>query len=127
MITCVQCNAQNLETRHFCGQCGIKMVFSCPQCHFINHSGDHFCGGCGSSFSAPPSPKNFLKESVPTQGTSIPQVKKNSSHSNKAILDYINVQKGSKGKKVQVKDEKKQISQDEIERLIHESLEKGND
>jgi hypothetical protein len=130
MISCVECKAPNLENRLFCGQCGIKMVFSCPQCHFINHSGEHYCGGCGASFSAPPSPKSFLYESAPAP---MPASASNLSSGNKkspalssqAIKEFLNIQKGSQGKKKEAKDEKKQVSQEEIERLIHEGIEKG--
>jgi hypothetical protein len=128
MMTCAQCNASNLESRHFCGQCGIKMVFSCPQCHFINLSGDHFCGSCGSSFAVRPSPKEFLKETDSRSENSAPEAKKVSTFSSsKAVLEFLNSQKVSKGKKKSTKDEKKQVSQDEIERLIHESMEEGKD
>lgn len=132
MIDCIECKAPNLENRRFCGQCGIKMVFSCPQCHFINHSGEHYCGGCGASFSAPPSPKNFLVESasipapVPASNPASGD-KKNRSFTSQAVKEFLNIQKGSPGKKKEVKEEKKQISQEEIERLIHEGLEKGKD
>ncbi|MBI1824528.1 MAG: hypothetical protein HY200_01630 [Nitrospirae bacterium] len=128
MITCAQCNASNLESRHFCGQCGIKMVFSCPQCHFINLSGDHYCGSCGSSFAVRPSPKEFLKETDSSSENSASQVKKTSSYSSsKAIQEFLNSEKISKGKRKPSRDEKKQVSQDEIERLIHESLKEGKE
>jgi len=108
------------------------MVFSCPQCHFINHSGDHFCGGCGASFSAPPAPKSFSKESIGTTSYSSPQpgaaaAKKSAAITGQALKDFLNIQKGGGNKKKQGKDEKKQVSQEEIERLINQGLEKGED
>lgn len=131
MIDCTECRAPNLENRLFCGQCGIKMVFSCPQCHFINQSREHYCGGCGASFSAPPSPKSFLKDSAPAappapSSNLSPGNKKSAAISNQAIKEFLNIQKGSTGKKKEAKEEKKQVSQEEIERLIHEGIEKGN-
>ena len=100
------------------------MVFSCPQCHFINHSGDHYCGGCGSSFAVRPTPREFLQEEPPNKGEEAsPEARKSGFNSSKAIQDFLLSQKGPKSKKKSAKDEKKQVSQDEIERLIHESAE----
>ena len=130
MIECPDCKAPNLESRHFCGKCGVKMVFSCPQCHFINHSGEHYCGGCGASFSLPPSPKSFLKEfspaSVPASApASETGNKSNGASSSRAIKEFLNLRKNGISKKKQAKDDKKQVSQEEIERMIHEGVDEG--
>jgi class 3 adenylate cyclase/tetratricopeptide (TPR) repeat protein len=53
-MQCLQCRAENRESRRFCAACGAALLLHCPACHFANEPGERFCGGCGRSLTAPP-------------------------------------------------------------------------
>ena len=46
-MKCQKCQAENLQTRKFCCECGAKLSLTCPQCGFENIPNDKFCGECG--------------------------------------------------------------------------------
>jgi class 3 adenylate cyclase len=52
-MKCLKCQAENLETRKFCSECGTKLLLICPKCGFENLPKDKFCGECGNSLTAP--------------------------------------------------------------------------
>ncbi|WP_224246137.1 double zinc ribbon domain-containing protein [Hyalangium gracile] len=47
MITCRGCQAQNANSRRYCGRCGGTLASACSRCSFFNTPSDLFCGGCG--------------------------------------------------------------------------------
>ena len=55
-IKCPKCQAENLQTRKFCCECGSKLSLPCPQCGFENIPGDKFCGECGHDLALPSAP-----------------------------------------------------------------------
>ena len=48
-MRCAQCNADNLASMKFCGQCGAPLGSTCPSCGAANPPGHKFCGQCGTS------------------------------------------------------------------------------
>ncbi|MBI3604684.1 MAG: hypothetical protein HY202_01505 [Nitrospirae bacterium] len=73
-----------------------------------------------------------ISSSAPSTDSSIgsppvfvsPSNKRNSPFSSQAMQELLNIQKGSNEKNKSGKGEKKQINQDDIERLIHEGANK---
>ena len=56
MMKCRKCQAENLQTRKFCCECGSKLSLPCPQCGFENIPSDKFCGECGHDLAVAPQP-----------------------------------------------------------------------
>jgi class 3 adenylate cyclase/tetratricopeptide (TPR) repeat protein len=52
-MKCPECQAENRETRKFCGKCGAPLSVKCPQCSSENLPGEDFCGECGQDLRAP--------------------------------------------------------------------------
>lgn len=52
-VCCPSCQAENLETRRFCRECGARLVLLCPRCNAENFPGDRFCGECGGQLVVP--------------------------------------------------------------------------
>ena len=52
-MKCPSCQADNLDIRKFCRQCGEKLLLICPKCGFGNLPGDLFCGECGHDLATP--------------------------------------------------------------------------
>ena len=52
-MKCPKCQAENLETRKFCKECGERIIMACPQCGFENLPADKFCGECGNKLAKP--------------------------------------------------------------------------
>ena len=50
-MKCSKCQAENLETRKFCKECGARIIVACPKCGFENLPADKFCGECGNKLS----------------------------------------------------------------------------
>ncbi|MCX6001179.1 MAG: AAA family ATPase [Chloroflexi bacterium] len=55
-MKCSKCQAENLQTRKFCCECGAKLSHPCPQCGFENIPSDRFCGDCGHSLTVSAEP-----------------------------------------------------------------------
>ncbi|MBU1937849.1 zinc ribbon domain-containing protein [bacterium] len=47
MNSCKHCGTPNSPQRHYCKNCGRRIVAFCSQCGFANETGTLFCGGCG--------------------------------------------------------------------------------
>jgi len=52
-MKCPKCQAENLEARKFCRECGEKLILLCPKCNSENLPGDKFCGECGHNLTLP--------------------------------------------------------------------------
>jgi hypothetical protein len=99
------------------------LAFSCENCHFVNILGERFCGACGFSLSSQSVSSSSID--LPTGPHPSPSPpKKNASFTSQTIQEFLNIQKSSPDKNSPAKDEKKQISQNDIERLIHEGQNK---
>jgi class 3 adenylate cyclase/tetratricopeptide (TPR) repeat protein len=61
-MRCARCNADNLASMKFCGQCGAPLGSTCPSCGAANPPGHKFCGQCGTSLD----PQGFQESAAPT-------------------------------------------------------------
>ncbi len=68
-MRCARCNADNLASMKFCGQCGAPLGSTCPSCGAANPSGHKFCGQCGTSLDPP----GFRDSAAPTPYVQEPQ------------------------------------------------------
>jgi class 3 adenylate cyclase/tetratricopeptide (TPR) repeat protein len=58
-MKCPKCQAENRETRKFCGKCGAPLAVKCPQCGSENLPGEDFCGECGHDLRKPQEAPSF--------------------------------------------------------------------
>ena len=68
-MRCARCNADNLASMKFCGQCGAPLGPTCPSCGAANPPGHKFCGQCGTSIDPP----GFRDSAAPTPYVQEPQ------------------------------------------------------
>jgi class 3 adenylate cyclase/tetratricopeptide (TPR) repeat protein len=61
-MRCARCNADNLASMKFCGQCGAPLGSTCPSCGAANPPGHKFCGQCGTTLD----PQGFQESAAPT-------------------------------------------------------------
>ncbi len=116
-MICDNCNHPNRESRIFCGQCGVKIASPCLRCHFINAHGENYCGGCGWLIGTQ-EPTVETYSSRDRNGTSLHSAKKSTSLPQGVMEELLMIQKETL-LKTGVQDDKKQLSQEEIEKLIH--------
>ena len=50
-MNCPKCQAENLDERKFCRECGAILLTICPICGYANYPDDKFCGRCGKKLS----------------------------------------------------------------------------
>jgi hypothetical protein len=100
----------NGEHRLFCGRCGVRLRLGCPQCGFANETGDVYCGGCGKNLTttAPPNvPSEPITRGQPLSSQNLPR----------AFLEEIFKEESGESEK-NSKDEKKAVTQEEIDKLF---------
>jgi class 3 adenylate cyclase/tetratricopeptide (TPR) repeat protein len=68
-MRCARCNADNLASMKFCGQCGAPLGSTCPSCGAANPPGHKFCGQCGTSLD----PQGFQESAASTPYVPTPQ------------------------------------------------------
>ncbi|MBM3117952.1 MAG: zinc-ribbon domain-containing protein [Chloroflexi bacterium] len=64
-MKCPQCQADNIDTAEFCGNCGAKLDKACPQCGTSNPAQYAFCGECGYDLRSVPIPAPSAAEPTP--------------------------------------------------------------
>ncbi|MBI1820984.1 MAG: zinc ribbon domain-containing protein [Nitrospirae bacterium] len=116
-MICENCNHSNRDIRIFCGQCGHKIASPCLRCHFINADGENYCGGCGGLIGTQ-EPTAETHSSLDRSGTSLHSAKKSTSLPQGVMDELLMIQKETL-LKAGVQEDKKQLSQEEIEKLIH--------
>ena len=62
MNACKYCGTPNLPQRHYCKNCGRRIVAFCSQCGFANETGALFCGRCGRKLAPGKSQKTAAPE-----------------------------------------------------------------
>jgi len=69
-MKCPHCQAENPETKKFCGECGKKLIQVCSKCGAQNPPSNKFCGECGHSFLESTPISESSKPSAPAVPTS---------------------------------------------------------
>jgi hypothetical protein len=115
MMKCRSCQAVNERHRHFCGQCGSRLLDPCLQCGFANEAEDIFCGGCGRSLGKTGSATPVQYEPAPSQSPSSPSLP----HAFLAnILEEERIEAQSELSDAK-NETKKVVSQEEIDKLFN--------
>ncbi|MBI3597675.1 MAG: zinc ribbon domain-containing protein [Nitrospirae bacterium] len=71
-MKCPKCLAVNSERRHFCKQCGSRLLDPCLQCGFANEAEDIYCGGCGRGLRETASATSIQSDTAPSHSPSSP-------------------------------------------------------
>ena len=108
-MKCPYCTTTNREPRRFCGHCGVVLGWPCQRCAFFNVIGERFCGGCGATQDATADP-------APPQERS-PAGRAPLSARRAVIKDEIQTFMKDHANQ-QTDDEKKRVSQDDIDHLF---------
>jgi hypothetical protein len=109
-MKCPKCQTVNSEHRHFCKQCGFRLLNPCLQCGFANEAEDIYCGGCGRSLKETASATSVQTDTAPRpspSGQSLPPAFL------AKILEEERVETPSEMNKV-----KKMVTQEEIDKLF---------
>jgi len=110
-MKCQKCQVINRENRLFCKRCGFRLLSNCPQCGFANEAGDTFCGGCGRQ----------LRESAPANSPTVENPRNQTLATPslpRAFLENI-LNEESPDTPADSKEEKKAVSQEEIDKLFN--------